>query len=93
MRAWAALAGSVVEAWAELRIHRTRVLLSLIGVAVAVAALTGLVALGAIAQQSQIEVLERQTGRPATLAINVYNAETGETPDAAALDAAFHTAR
>ena len=49
MRLWTGLVGSVVEAWAELRIHRTRVLLSLIGVAVAVAALTGIVALGAIA--------------------------------------------
>jgi putative ABC transport system permease protein len=78
-----------VEAWTELRIHRTRVLLSLIGVAVAVAALTGIVALGSIAQQSQRENLERQTGRPALLSVTSYNTVTGETPDAATFDAAF----
>ena len=32
--------GAFSEAWAELRIHKTRVLLSLIGVAVAVTAIT-----------------------------------------------------
>ncbi|CAN5489265.1 hypothetical protein BH09ACT4_BH09ACT4_09470 [soil metagenome] len=86
---WTGLVGSFVEAWAELRIHRTRVLLSLIGVAVAVAALTGIVALGAIAQQSQIETLERQSGRPALLSITSYNPNSGTTPDVAVLDAAF----
>lgn len=89
MRVWTGFVGSLVEAWAELRIHRTRVLLSLIGVAVAVAALTGIVALGAIAQQSQIETLERQTGRPATLAISAYNPNSGETPDVELINAAF----
>lgn len=88
-RAWTGFVGSVVEAWAELRIHRTRVLLSLIGVAVAVAALTGIVALGAIAQQSQIETLERQAGRPALLSVSTYNPVTGETPDAEQLETAF----
>lgn len=89
MRLWTGFVGSVVEAWAELRIHRTRVLLSLIGVAVAVAALTGIVALGALAQQSQIETMERQSGRPATLTINTYNPVSGETPDLETLDSAF----
>lgn len=89
MRAWTGFVGSVVEAWAELRIHRTRVLLSLIGVAVAVAALTGIVALGAIAQQSQIETLERQSGRPALLNISSFNPNSGQTPDVDVLDAAF----
>ncbi|MEO8262609.1 MAG: ABC transporter permease [Pseudolysinimonas sp.] len=92
MRVWTGLVGSVVEAWAELRIHRTRVLLSLIGVAVAVAALTGIVALGAIAEQSQIETLERQSGRPALLSVSTYNPLTGETPDAELLNEAFDTA-
>ena len=91
MRLWTGLVGSVVEAWAELRIHKTRVLLSLIGVAVAVAALTGIVALGSIAQQSQIETLERQSGRPALLSISSYNPNSGETPDVAVLDAAFES--
>ena len=91
MRLWTGFVGSVVEAWAELRIHRTRVLLSLIGVAVAVAALTGIVALGAIAQQSQIETLERQSGRPALLGVSSYNPVSGETPSVALLDAAFES--
>ena len=69
--------GAVVEAWAELRIHRTRVLLSLIGVAVAVCALTTVVGLGAVAEQAQREFSERGGGRPATLSISSYNPESG----------------
>ena len=72
------LVGAVVEAWAELRIHRTRVLLSLIGVAVAVAAITSVVGLGAVVQQSQTEQMERQSGRPASLSVSMYS-ETGAT--------------
>ena len=73
------LVGAVVEAWDELRIHKTRVLLSLIGVGVAVCALTTVVGVGAIAQQSQIEQLERGSGRPATLMLGApYNPMTGE---------------
>ena len=64
-RVWTGFIGSIVEAWSELRIHKTRVLLSLIGVAVAVAALTDVVALGQIAEQSQREQSERWGGRPA----------------------------
>jgi putative ABC transport system permease protein len=73
------LVGAVVEAWDELRIHKTRVLLSLIGVGVAVCALTSVVGIGAIAQQAQIEQLERGSGRPATLMLgSPFNPETGE---------------
>lgn len=84
--------GAILEAWDELRIHRGRVLLSLIGVGVAVCALTSVVGFGAIAQQAQIEELERGSGRPATLVLNApYNLETGEQADvedfAAAADA------
>ncbi|PPF69620.1 ABC transporter permease [Clavibacter michiganensis] len=71
------LVGAVVEAWAELRIHRTRVLLSLIGVAVAVAAITSVVGLGAVVQQAQTEQFERQSGRPASLSVSMYS-ETGQ---------------
>ncbi len=92
MRLWTGLVGSVVEAWSELRINKLRVLLSLIGVAVAVAALTGIVALGAIAQQSQTETLERQSGRPALLYVSAYDPVSGRTPDATDFDSAFETA-
>lgn len=75
--------GAVVEAWDELRVHRTRVLLSLIGVGVAVCALTSVVGVGAIAEQAQIEQLERGSGRPATLVLGVpYDPVTGAQGDA-----------
>ncbi len=79
--------GAVLEAWTELRIHRTRVLLSLIGVAVAVAAITSVIGLGQIAQQAQTEQFERQGGRPATLYIAAYTMEG--IADVPATDAAF----
>lgn len=89
---WAAFVGAVVEAWAELRIHKTQVLLSLIGVGVAVAALTGVVAAGSIATQATVEGFERQTGRPASIGMYAYNPMTGEQPSKAELDTAFATA-
>ncbi|CAN5132106.1 ABC transporter permease [soil metagenome] len=85
------IVGAFVEAWSEIRIHRTRVLLSLIGVAVAVAALTSVVGLGAITQQATTENYERQSGRPATLFVSSYNPTTGATPDAKTLSSAFLT--
>lgn len=83
------LVGSVVEAWAELRIHRTRVLLSLIGVAIAIAALTSVVGVGAIAQQSTTESLERQSGRPADLYVSAYDPNATTPPDATAISDVF----
>lgn len=74
------LAGAVVEGWGELRTHRTRVLLSLIGVAIAVGALTSVVAVGAVAQQSITESEERGSGRPAMLSAYVFNPATGQNP-------------
>jgi putative ABC transport system permease protein len=75
--------GAVVEAWSELRVHRTRVLLSLVGVAVAVTAITTVVAFGQIAEQAQREQLERSSGRPATLYASAYSLDgtTVVTPD------------
>ncbi|QEO09858.1 ABC transporter permease [Protaetiibacter larvae] len=78
MRLWTGFVGSIVEAWAELRVNRTRVLLSLIGVGVAVAALTLVVAGGGIATQVQTEQSERWNGRPATYQVNAYQPYTGE---------------
>ncbi|MCU1441523.1 MAG: transporter permease [Rhodoglobus sp.] len=85
--------GGIIEAWDELRVHRTRVLLSLIGVGVAVCALTSVVGIGAIAQQSQIEQLERGSGRPATLVLGApYDPATGTQADKATFEAAVATA-
>lgn len=84
-----ALIGSIVEAWSELRVHRTRVLLSLIGVGVAVAALTVVVAGGAIATQVTTEQSERWSGRPATYQVQAYNPMTGAQAPSGTLDAAL----
>ncbi|MBC7723413.1 MAG: ABC transporter permease [Burkholderiaceae bacterium] len=89
-RFFTGIVGAVVEARAELRIHRTRVLLSLIGVAVAITALTTVVGLGAIAQQSTLESMERGGGRAATLSAYTYSA-TGAAIDSATLSAAVET--
>lgn len=80
--------GVVLEAWTELRIHRTRVLLSLVGVAVAVTSLTTVVALGQIVQQATAEQNERAGGRPAILMVNGYTAD-GSPADIDALDESF----
>ncbi|CAM5336999.1 ABC transporter permease [Leifsonia shinshuensis] len=69
MNALTALWGAIVEAWQELRIHRTRVLLSLIGVGVAVCALSSVVGLANIAEQGMRENSERWGGRPALIAV------------------------
>ena len=69
MNALAAVWGAIVEAWQELRIHRTRVLLSLIGVGVAVCALSSVVGLANIAEQALRENNEGYGGRPAPIEI------------------------
>jgi putative ABC transport system permease protein len=74
--------GAVIEAWQEVRIHKTRVLLSLIGVAVAVCSLTTVVGLAGVAQQALVQVNERSSGRPATLSITAYGSD-GTQPDSA----------
>lgn len=73
-------AAAVVEAWQELRIHKLRVLLSLIGVGVAVCALTTAVAVGSIAQQALVERSEKMDGRPATFGMYPYS-ESGQPAD------------
>lgn len=89
MRGLVGLVGAVVEAWTELRIHRGRVLLSLIGVAVAVAALTGVVAAGGIARQANIEQAERSSGRPASLYVTAFSNGGDGTVDPKALQEAW----
>jgi putative ABC transport system permease protein len=87
----AAFVGSLSEAWAEVRIHKTRVLLSLIGVAVAVSAITSVAGLGGIAEQALRESSERSGGRPAMLSIYAQ-ADNGAPVDVASLTAAFESA-
>ena len=87
-RAVTSLVGAVIEAWQELRVHRTRVLLSLIGVAVAVCSLTTVVALGGIVQQANEELSERQSGRPASLFVSAYSND-GAPVDSSTMDATW----
>ena len=78
--------GAIVEAWDELRIHKVRVLLALVGVAVAVTAITTATALIAIFRQGIAEQTDRDAGRDVTLQLNAWS--TTGTGDAGALDAA-----
>lgn len=64
------IVGALIEAWDELRIHKLRVLLSLIGVAVAVAAMTAVMAIGQMLSQANSEMMERWNGREVTLTIS-----------------------
>lgn len=63
--------GALADAWAEIRVHKLRVLLSLIGIAVSVAALTAVIAFSELQQQYQAEQSDRFGGRTATLAVNL----------------------
>jgi putative ABC transport system permease protein len=67
------LVGAVVEAWDELRIHKLRVLLALVGVAVAVCALTGMTAVGQIVREASAEFTQRMSGRPATFQVAAWS--------------------
>jgi putative ABC transport system permease protein len=66
------IVGTLVEAWDELRIHKLRVLLALIGVAVAVTAITGITAAVQMMNQAFNESIDRQNGRPVTLTMFAY---------------------
>lgn len=79
-----AFISAMVEAWSELRIHKTRVLLALIGVALSVAVLTTVVGVGNLAREGIRIDSERNGGREATLSVSVYtDPSAAESPDAA----------
>jgi hypothetical protein len=80
--------GTLAEAWDEVRVHRARVLLSLVGVFLAVFAMTTVTALGLMVAQVQQELGERSGGRAATVAVSAWDAATGLPPDGARWDAA-----
>ena len=65
------LTGAVIEAWAQLRIGKLRVLLSLVGVAVAVAAMSFVIAVGQVSVSAVNAVMEQYSGRPGTVTISV----------------------
>ncbi|WP_067778679.1 ABC transporter permease [Actinomyces vulturis] len=71
--------GALVEAWAQLRIGKLRVLLSLVGVAVAVAAMTFVVALGQISVKVLSDINEQYTGRPGTVTVEIAPKANGDS--------------
>lgn len=74
------LVSTIVEAWQELRINKTRILLALIGVALSVAALTTVVGMGNLVREGYKASSERNGGRSATLSLGVYG-PTAPDPD------------
>lgn len=88
MRALSSAVGALGEAWAELRTHKLRVALSLIGIAVAVAALTAVVALGEYQRQAMVEQSDRYGGRVATLSVGTHSTD-GSPVDWAEADRRF----
>ncbi len=84
-----ALVGVLAEAWGEVRVHRVRVVLSLVGVFLAVLALTTVTAVGAMGRQLVTEETERIGGRPATVLVEIY--PEGVERDRAVATAALDT--
>lgn len=80
--------GALSDAWAEIRVHKLRVLLSLIGIAVSVGALTAVVAISEYQRQFQTEQSDRFGGRAATIVVNVSN-DDGTPVDFDDFDARF----
>jgi putative ABC transport system permease protein len=80
------IVGAIIEAWDELRIHRVRVLLALIGVACAVTAITGITAAVTMFGQAMQEENERMAGRDTTL--EAWSTGANVTMSALEVDAA-----
>lgn len=79
---------AVTEAWGEIRVNRTRVVLSLVGVFLAVFAMTTITAAGNMGRQMMVESSERGQGRSATLKVDAYpNGNTTEQTTAVATTA------
>lgn len=88
--------GTLVESWQELRVHRGRVVLSLIGVTIAVASLAVVVGFGSLAERVTAAFSEQYGGRAATFSITGTGSGDGTGPaaaaDAVALDTALRAA-
>ena len=83
--------GALAEAWGEVRVHKSRVVLSLVGVFLAVFAMTTVTALGQLMAQAQQEQSERWGGRPATISVQAYDPMTGMPPAGDTWDSAVAT--
>lgn len=73
--------GSLAEAWDEVRVHRARVVLSLVGVVLAVFAMTVVTAAGFLLRQIVLEQTERSMGRDTTVNISAFpSPDAGGSP-------------
>ncbi|WP_147679977.1 ABC transporter permease [Actinomyces ruminicola] len=73
--------GALVEAWAQLRIGKLRVMLSLVGVGAAVAAMTFVIALGQVTSAIIDQEIASYAGRPGTVRIEVTPTGRGVSGD------------
>ncbi|WP_103062179.1 ABC transporter permease [Actinomyces qiguomingii] len=80
--------GALVEAWAQLRIGKLRVMLSLVGVGAAVAAMTFVIALGEVTSAIIDQEIATFAGRPGTVRIEVNPTGRGVDDDSVASDGA-----
>ncbi|GAB4095306.1 ABC transporter permease [Brachybacterium horti] len=74
------LLASIVEAYGELRVHKGRIMLSLIGVAFSVFALTAVLGGGGMLSGALEQSMERSGGRDATLMISSFGGAESVTP-------------
>lgn len=79
--------GTFVESWQELRVHRGRVVLSLIGVTIAVASLAVVVGFGSLAERVTAAFSEQYGGRAATYSLTGTGPGDGSASDTATSDA------
>ena len=76
--------GALTEAWGQVRIGKLRVLLSLVGVAVAVAAMTFVIALGQVSIKAMQDLNEQWMGRPGTVNVTISPQTTGSDAEGSA---------
>ena len=67
----AVILSALTEAWQEVKIQKTRVILSLVGVVAAVAAMSTVMALSDLILQSEKEMAEAMSGRDLTIRIDI----------------------
>lgn len=84
MNAISQILGALIEAWAEVKVQKARVVLSLVGVVAAVAAMTVVIALGDLILQSSREMAELYEGRSVTLRLAPENSAASQGTPAGA---------
>ena len=73
------IVAALIEAWGEVKVQKARVILSLVGVTAAVAAMSTVMALGDLLEQSNREMSEAWEGREVTLHISAYKTDNSGT--------------